>query len=87
LLDDVFGNLDAQRAEVVLDLLNSDAVGQSLITAARPEVLARHVRFGTSDHAAIELANGALVDIPEMRPQASPEKPESESTPVIVTDG
>ena len=87
LLDDVFGNLDAQRAEVVLDLLKSDAVGQSLITAARAETLARHVRFGTSDHAAIELANGTLVDVPKMCSQASSEESEQESPPVIVADG
>jgi DNA replication and repair protein RecF len=87
LLDDVFGNLDAQRAEVVLDLLNSDAVGQSLITAARLETLARHVRFGTNDHAAIGLANGALVGAPKMRPQTSSEESELESSPVIVADG
>ncbi len=87
LLDDVFGNLDAQRAEVVLDLLNSDAVGQSFITAARPEALAHLVRFGTSDHAAIELANGMIVGAPRTSPQASSEEPAPESPPVVVADG
>ncbi len=62
LLDDVFGALDARRAEVVLDLLNSDAVGQSVITAARPEMLARHVQFGTGDHNAIALADGSVIN-------------------------
>jgi len=83
----VFGNLDAQRAEVVLDLLNSDAVGQSFITAARPEALAHLVRFGTSDHAAIELANGMIVGAPRTSPQASSEEPAPESPPVVVADG
>ena len=35
LLDDAFGKLDADRTKVFLDLLRSDAVGQSLITATR----------------------------------------------------
>lgn len=35
LLDDAFGKLDAQRTDVFLDLLQSDVVGQSLITATR----------------------------------------------------
>src|SRR5690606_27788115 len=34
LLDDVFDTLDARRTKAFLDLLQSDAVGQSLITAA-----------------------------------------------------
>ena len=35
LLDDAFGKLDADRTDVFLDLLRSDAVGQSLVTATR----------------------------------------------------
>jgi len=35
LLDDAFGKLDATRTDVFLDLLRSDAVGQSLVTATR----------------------------------------------------
>lgn len=35
LLDDAFGKLDSNRTEVFLDLLRSDAVGQSLVTATR----------------------------------------------------
>ncbi|MCS3700330.1 DNA replication and repair protein RecF [Salinibacter ruber] len=35
LLDDAFGKLDAERTGVFLDLLRSDAVGQSLVTATR----------------------------------------------------
>lgn len=34
LLDDVFGILDARRTEVILELLQGEAVGQSLLTAA-----------------------------------------------------
>jgi DNA replication and repair protein RecF len=35
LLDDAFGKLDADRTQVFLDLLRSDAVGQSLLTATQ----------------------------------------------------
>ena len=87
LLDDVFGTLDTQRAEIVLDLLQSDAVGQCLITAARPETIARHVRFGTGDHLAIGLANGAPVDTSEAHQQALSREDEAESSPHPVVDG
>ena len=62
LLDDVFGTLDAKRAAIVLELLRSDAVGQSLVTAARPEPFAGLVPFDAPEHAAIEIADGQVVE-------------------------
>ena len=50
LLDDAFGKLDARRTEVFLDLLDSDAVGQSFITATRRELFADTLDFGSPRH-------------------------------------
>lgn len=86
LLDDVFGTLDAHRAAIVLELLGSDAIGQCVITASRPELLARNVRFGTGDNASIEFANGALVDTPEAHRQILSKEGEPESAPQVVLD-
>jgi DNA replication and repair protein RecF len=38
LLDDVFDNLDPSRINTFLELLRSGAVGQSIVTAARPDI-------------------------------------------------
>lgn len=87
LLDDIFGTLDARRGEIVLDLLNSDAVGQSLITAARPEMLTRHVRFGTNELVAVELANGSVVEGSETRFGDVSEVNQAEPSSVIAASG
>lgn len=50
LLDDAFGKLDARRTEVFLDLLDSDAVGQSFITATRRELFADTLDFSSPRH-------------------------------------
>jgi DNA replication and repair protein RecF len=55
LLDDAFGKLDAQRTEVFLDLLRSDAVGQSLITATHPAPFEAVLDFGAEAHRALEV--------------------------------
>ena len=55
LLDDAFGKLDAQRTQVFLDLLRSDAVGQSLITATRRGPFAEHIDFGREAHRAMQV--------------------------------
>jgi DNA replication and repair protein RecF len=62
LLDDVFGTLDARRAAIVLDLLRSDAVGQSVLTAARPEAIAERVPFGEGEHRAFAVVNGRVAE-------------------------
>ena len=60
LLDDVFGPLDEQRASVVLELLQSDAVGQSILTAARPEPFSDVVAFEAAEHRAFEVVDGGV---------------------------
>jgi DNA replication and repair protein RecF len=60
LLDDVFGPLDGRRSEVLLDLLASDALGQSVITAARAEALLAAVDFSSVEHTATEIQKGAV---------------------------
>ncbi|MEM1041024.1 MAG: DNA replication/repair protein RecF [Bacteroidota bacterium] len=60
LLDDVFGDLDPRRADIFLQLLQSDAVGQSLITAARSEPFDDAVDFGAETHRAIRIVHGGV---------------------------
>ncbi len=43
LLDDVFDNLDPARIEAFLGILGSEAVGQSITTAARREIVHNHL--------------------------------------------
>jgi len=61
LLDDAFGKLDARRTEVFLDLLRSDTVGQSLITATNRAPFDAVLDFESDTHRglAVERRNGA----------------------------
>jgi DNA replication and repair protein RecF len=80
LLDDAFGKLDTRRTEVFLDLLRSDAVGQSLITATSRAPFDRTLDFGAEAHRAlaVERADGAAaVTTPAATPTApAPDAPE-----------
>ncbi len=69
LLDDVFGDLDPRRAGIFLELLQSDAVGQSLVTAARSEPFDAAVDFGAETHRAIRIVHGGAA-VPETLPPA-----------------
>ena len=60
LLDDVFGPLDPDRTRVVLDLLASGDLGQSLITAARSEPFDAVVPFEDDAHAVFHVEHGAV---------------------------
>lgn len=62
LLDDIFGTLDARRAAVVLDLLQSDEVGQSLLTSSRPEAIASRVSFAQAEHRAYLVVHGRVTE-------------------------
>lgn len=64
LLDDIFGTLDAHRAQVLIELLQSDAVGQSLVTAARTEPFDGTVRFEDGSHRVfrVEAGHAAVAD-------------------------
>ena len=58
LLDDAFAELDARRTDVFLDLLQSDAVGQSLITATERDAFDDTLDFGASAHRALAVERG-----------------------------
>lgn len=58
LLDDVFGILDAGRASGLIGLLESDEVGQSILTAAERDVFDRHIDLSSPEHCAIHIVNG-----------------------------
>lgn len=61
LLDDLFGSLDATRTRIFLDMLNSDAVGQSLITAAQREPFEQALAFDDTRNRMMQIEAGALV--------------------------
>lgn len=62
LLDDLFGNLDADRTRVFLELLQTDVVGQSIITAANRSIFDTFVDFSEEKHRAIQIEAGAVVE-------------------------
>ncbi|NBB73782.1 MAG: DNA replication and repair protein RecF [Bacteroidetes bacterium] len=59
LLDDAFGKLDPERSAVFLELLQSDAIGQSVITATRRAPFAETVNFDRPAHCAIQIHRDA----------------------------
>ena len=61
LLDDVFGNLDPTRAGIFLDLLQSDAVGQCIITAAQRFPFDESVSFSAPEHQVLRMLSGGEV--------------------------
>ena len=69
LLDDAFAELDASRTEVFLDLLRSDAVGQSLITATSRDPFEEPLAAGAGRHRALQVrtVDGAAVVEPSPR--------------------
>lgn len=60
LLDDVFGPLDPGRTQVLLDLLVSRKLGQSIVTAARPEPFRQLAPFDDRDHSVFHVKHGAV---------------------------
>ena len=63
LLDDVFGPLDPDRTRAVFDLLDSDAIGQSLVTAARSEPFADALDFSLTEHQAFSVVEGVVLSL------------------------
>ncbi len=61
LLDDVFDSLDAKRAEAILTLLQSDLLGQSLITAAGNETVSGFVPFEDAANQCVRIQSGQVV--------------------------
>ncbi len=68
LLDDVFDTLDARRTGAFLDLLQSDAVGQSLITAAHRRLFDGLVPFEAPAHRATYVVAGQVQADVEAQP-------------------
>lgn len=60
LLDDVFGPLDQTRSRVLLELLVSQSIGQSIVTAARPEPFSEIAPLDLSTHAVFHVEHGAV---------------------------
>ncbi len=58
LLDDVFDTLDARRTKAFLDLLQSDAVGQSLITAANRSLFDGLIPLDQPEHEVLYVEAG-----------------------------
>jgi DNA replication and repair protein RecF len=61
LLDDAFGPLDEPRSRKVLDLLAGDVVGQSVVTAARPEPFREIISFDGVLNGEVAVASGSVV--------------------------
>lgn len=59
LLDDLFGNLDEKRTRIFLQMLQTDTVGQCLITAAQDGPFRKAMHFDGITHRAINLMPGA----------------------------
>ena len=60
LLDDVFGPLDQARSRVLLDLLLSQTVGQSVVTAARPEPFLAVAPLEARAHSVFHVEHGRV---------------------------
>jgi len=59
LLDDVFGDLDAQRTEVLLNALIEHA-GQTFVTAANPIPFDDYLTFDGEKNRKYEVVNGNI---------------------------
>ena len=60
LLDDVFGPLDSHRSGVLLDLLVSQQLGQSVVTAARPEPFQALAPLDEQAHSVFHVEHGSV---------------------------
>ena len=60
LLDDLFGNLDENRTRVFLELLDSDVVGQSIITAAQRAPFDNALSFSDNLNQAVHVVEGSI---------------------------
>ena len=58
LLDDLFGNLDEQRTRIFIELLKTDVIGQSLITAAQRGPFDKLLTFDGIDNRELYIEQG-----------------------------
>ncbi len=94
LLDDAFGKLDVHRTDVFLDLLQSDVVGQSLITATRRAPFEAVISANPEDHHALRVRReegAAQVETASEQSDAGETIPEAELSepldPAPASDG
>ena len=71
LLDDVFDTLDGARVQVILKILQQDWFGQSFITSAQPDGLAKYVDFADSHNQQFRIEAGKLVQDANNKPHGS----------------
>jgi len=62
LLDDVFDSLDPIRTEVILDWLQGDTTGQSLLTVADAEKLRARIKNWGHPHQSIQVQSGKIIE-------------------------
>lgn len=92
LLDDAFGKLDADRTDVFLDLLQSDAVGQSLVTGTQREPFAPTLQSDSDAHQSLRLrtvdgsAEVRLTSNAAPSADAETESPAQPATPAKASD-
>jgi DNA replication and repair protein RecF len=63
LLDDVFGDLDSHRTAVLLELLESDVVRQSLLTAVERASFTDTIDFTAPDHRLLHVKDGGVEEV------------------------
>lgn len=56
LLDDIFGDLDKHRTEIFLQLLQSKAMGQTIITGVDADVFQQFISFNSTKHSLIYMS-------------------------------
>ncbi len=61
LLDDVFDTLDARRTDAFLSLLQTDAIGQTLVTAAQRKLIGSSVAFDGAHNQARQIVAGQVL--------------------------
>src|SRR5207249_4111579 len=60
LLDDVFSELDDERARQLLELAQTGSLGQTFITSTERERFSRSLNLARGDNKMFEAANGAM---------------------------
>lgn len=68
LLDDVFGNLDPIRTRIILSLLESESIGQSIISATHGAPFADIVDFSAHENRSLRVTGsekGSLIELTE----------------------
>jgi len=88
LLDDAFGKLDARRTDVFLELLMSDVIGQSLITATRRSPFAKTIDFDRPTHGSMHVTrvDGAARVTPEQNHGDDPSTEDASGTASTVSE-